>query len=832
MIRKCKIPLSIFIIMLFSINLFSEGKVGVVVNKDLWNSVKGAVEGYVADVEKIEKKTVWLEKDKFNESNTCEELKADIKAQFTSGDLEGVVLIGDLPIASYNLHEKDFFGGEFQTRGFPTDLFYMDMDGSWSGSNGSYSGHSGNKEGEIWISRITASVLENHFDDEVTMVNEYLARVKARMYGQDEIPFKYVIAGQNQSGHWPSLENNNMGDLGYGQANTDTYGAASIGDAGVAKAWKESLVEGREYGFVYSHSSPTSHAIGFGISDQVSEEMNCRFFNSFACSNALYTTANMCGGYALADKGLVCVGSTRTGSMYPGTFPNYNSPLGNGDCFGEAFRKWFNKSGLSNPSWHYGMTLQGVGTLVLEKYVSGPFISVSNPATGAEYIVGAKIDIIWSSNIDKVSLYLVKGSTVAGTIAENIDNNGNYSWDIPLDTDGGTDYKIQMKGDTVTSESDVFTIKKKPSIALSTNEIAIGLLQSSTGDMNLKISNKGEGELRYSVALISGSASLLINEVYVPYSSFADGFEIWNRGTECDLKGYKIEWKDNAGSSGSHTFADSYLVKEGETFVLADEKVSGKCITVDNLAWGNTGDDITELSIVIYDPNGKCVDYVKTAGSNDTPPQGQWDGAGLQTGSERLFRNKNEDGNSASDWSSADGKESINEINPGQTMDGVGKYRLIFSPKEGTVDAVSDIDLKLTFDSEGLENGDYYDTLEITHDDPDTQSPIVVYCKLTVGVTSISNTIKSISKANIAWLGNRILYQIPEKMNNKKLSIKLYNAQGKMIRTLVNGPAESGYHTIRLDRTSSGLQEIATGFYLCRMTAKGFTKTITIIATQ
>ncbi len=598
-----------------------------------------------------------------------------------------------------------------------------------------------------------------------------------------------------------------------------------------------------KYGLVdwATHGSATSAQYVFGSSSttQVGNDYPA-FVLCGSCSNASISNSNNLSYAILKNCGMGAIGGT-TLTYYGGNFLTSGSDEGWAYKFGKYMISDSMTAGecitaLRELDPGYGWlnripyVLYGDPTVGITTYMRSQFISVSNPHVGDEFIVGTKVDITWSSNIEeKVTLSLVKGTTVVGPIAENIDNTGLHSWEIPKDTEAGADYKIQIKADTVTSESDVFTIKKKPSITLSTQEISMKLLPSTTGEKNLKVSNKGEGELRYSVALTSGSASLMINEIYVPYSSFADGFELWNRGTDCDLKGYKIEWKDNANTSGSHTFADSYPVKEGETVVLADEQVTGNCVTVGNLAWGNTGDDITELSIAIYDPDGKCVDYVKTKGSTDTPPPGEWDGDGLQTGTERLYRNKNEDGNSGADWSFADGEESINEINAGQTMDGVGQYRLAFSPKEGTVGAVSDIDIKLTFNSEGLENGDYFDTLEVTHDDPDTDSPLLVICKLTVGETSISNTIKSISKANIAWLGNRISYQIPEIMNNKRLSIKLYNAQGKVIRTLVNGRARSGYHTIRLNQSSSGIQEVAAGFYLCRMEAEGFTKTIRLV---
>jgi hypothetical protein len=324
----------------------------------------------------------------------------------------------------------------------------MDLNGSFSGSNGSYSNHSGSKEPEIWVSRVTASVLSS-FDDEVTMVNEYFGRVQKRMYGQDDMERLYVIAGQKSE--WGGLEAENQGDMGYESGNIDTY----TGSCG--SQWGAALVEGREYGFVYSHSSPTSHAIGFSLSDQVSDDLDCRFYNSYACSNGDYERSNMCGGYALGDQGLICVGSAKTGSMIPGSFRAYNKPLGEGKCFGEAFKIWFAEEGIDNVYWHYGMNLQGAGSLNLFKYASGPYLTVNSPNGGEEWEQGNTYTIKWGSNVSgNVKIELLKGGAVDKTLAADVANNGEFSVEITTDFIAGNDYKIKiasLANDTVLSES-------------------------------------------------------------------------------------------------------------------------------------------------------------------------------------------------------------------------------------------------------------------------------------------------------------------------------------------------------------------------------------------
>ena len=73
--------------------------------------------------------------------------------------------------------------------------------------------------------------------------------------------------------------------------------------------------------------------------------------------------------------------------------------------------------------------------------------------------------------------------------------------------------------------------------------------------------------------------------------------------------------------------------------------------------------------------------------------------------------------------------------------------------------------------------------------------------------------------------GSRIYYAAPE--NSRKVSITLYDLQGKLVKTLVNGPVASGSHSIDLKAPVNAT--VSTGIYLCRMKAAGTNKTIKVI---
>lgn len=348
---------------------FSEGKIGIVVNKDLYSSISQSLDTYIKDLKQIEGKDVWLEKDKYSATNTTKEMKDGIKKQYDESKLEGVILIGDLPIQRFKIPDDE--SGD--TKDFPCDLFYMDLDGAWTGSGSILTSHTGQTAPEIWVSRITASVLEKYLGDEAEAIKKYFAKVYNRMNGKDPMERRYVIAGQKN--YWPDFEKENLGDLDYGKDKTTIIEGEKCG-----QQWKEAIVKGQEYGFVYSHSSESEHQIGFTIQDLANSNANVRFFNCFACSNGNYSKANMGGLYALSNAGLVSLSSTKTGSMRPETFTYYNKPLAEGKSIGNALKDYFLKC-VEYKSWIYGLTLQGVGTLKIRPY--GP-TAISNTSSNNE----------------------------------------------------------------------------------------------------------------------------------------------------------------------------------------------------------------------------------------------------------------------------------------------------------------------------------------------------------------------------------------------------------------------------------------------------------------
>lgn len=91
-----------------------------------------------------------------------------------------------------------------------------------------------------------------------------------------------------------------------------------------------------------------------------------------------------------------------------------------------------------------------------------PFISVKSPVDGAELERYSEMAVSWVSNADdNVSVELYKGLTLVETLADDIDNSGTLSWDIPEDYELGDDYRVKVSSvtvDTLFDFSDEFSI--------------------------------------------------------------------------------------------------------------------------------------------------------------------------------------------------------------------------------------------------------------------------------------------------------------------------------------------------------------------------------------
>jgi len=100
----------------------------------------------------------------------------------------------------------------------------------------------------------------------------------------------------------------------------------------------------------------------------------------------------------------------------------------------------------------------------------------------------------------------------------------------------------------------------------------------------------------------------------------------------------------------------------------------------------------------------------------------------------------------------------------------------------------------------------------------------IIYNNSTPVNTSVKNPV---SAYDLNYCNSRIHFKVPDNISGKKEAVRiaLFNAQGKMVKSIINNSFNAGYY-------SAPVNNLATGLYFCRMEAAGFSKGINIIVTK
>jgi hypothetical protein len=162
------------------LQVLSQGNttLAILVCEDIYLQITTALDQYISDVD-LEGYTVFLQT---VSGGTPEDIKTWITARYHEG-VCGILLIGDVTAA----------WAEVSGDVFPSDLFYMDLDGHWADDDhdGDYEVHdagSGDMGPEVYVGRIYATTLT--YDTEANMVNDYFSKAHAYRTGKLTQPWR------------------------------------------------------------------------------------------------------------------------------------------------------------------------------------------------------------------------------------------------------------------------------------------------------------------------------------------------------------------------------------------------------------------------------------------------------------------------------------------------------------------------------------------------------------------------------------------------------------------------------------------------------------------
>ncbi|VVB64141.1 Peptidase family C25 [uncultured archaeon] len=345
----------------------------------LKNSLSTELNRYVADVERQGYDAqVWWYLD--GSSPSPANLKSFLQSRT---GLYGVLLVGDLPTAWF---EKFTFGESWEQ--WPIDLYYMDLDGTWTDadSDGLFDSHTGDRAPEIVVARLKADNLNLQGATEINLLKNYFNKdhlYRAGLLPQPKRGLSYIDDDWVPS----ATEWNNAHGRVYDTTTLVTDKATTA-----PTDYKNKLALGYDSVLIACHG--WSGGQQFKVNDAwdgslISQDIKTLdpkaiFYNLFICSSTRFTDANYYGGWHIftSTNGLVAIGSTKTGSML--YFDNYYLPLAQGETVGSAFIEWFKESGVTDIDWFYGMNILGDPLLTPLKY--GTPMSIALRANNGQYM--------------------------------------------------------------------------------------------------------------------------------------------------------------------------------------------------------------------------------------------------------------------------------------------------------------------------------------------------------------------------------------------------------------------------------------------------------------
>lgn len=462
-----------------SANASSVTRILLLVNSDLYYTsiTKPKIDRYAADIASAHGCKVELVA---MNGGTCDSVRNTIKTYYNdkeSGSLNGVIQIGSLPLAWFeNPYDFDITGQYGEYNNFTCDLYYMDLDGTWTdtltytngksskGKNGIFDGHikgSGDLGPEVFYARIDPSTM-GKYGSEVELLSAYLDKDHSFWTGEitlNDTAMYYLT--------YDWYDSENFVNCVYGAEHTAKFNYNKNNPSLNIVNANDYLTNRISYQYsilhMWCHADYNVHAFfdGNNYTDLSMEKVysanpkpiayfqdGCHLNDFVAGGNKAFLGG--CYVFNKSPTSLVCFGGSKSGQWIGYMGKSLFTELGKNTCLGQAFQIWLSdyiakeqpdKNDLYFTSWNYGYNIIGDPMLT---FVSQNIVSVngmqkfSNNTTNwlrsSVLQTGKSIMLSYDLNEKsavKISLYGINGK-LAGIISDKSQDRGSYSLNINL----------------------------------------------------------------------------------------------------------------------------------------------------------------------------------------------------------------------------------------------------------------------------------------------------------------------------------------------------------------------------------------------------------------
>jgi len=352
-----------------------QGWIYVLVEPSLFDGIQSSLNQYAKDLESIDGFSVGI----YTVSTTDTTAIRSFLQQALPVGLVGCLLVGNIAKAYYEWVEYE----EGIYYRYPTDFYYMDLDGVWSDTDGdgAYDKHMGEVCAEIWLGTLQPSAV---YGDDILLLNNYFKKNHLYRTGKLTLPNR-ALAYLDVYAPWGEWFVNCM------QVAYDEVALVDDDEKTIASDYRQRLLEGYEWIHLSTHGSPGSHTFELhGYWDGTvygyeyrSIDPHTFFYVLYAC----YTAAgynNVAGSAVFANTyGLLAIGtqgsadtSLPTHSSFPTPRTEFYEALSEGRCIGEAYLediKIYESMIIADPEYEipgeeYGWQMVGDPSLHIKGY--------------------------------------------------------------------------------------------------------------------------------------------------------------------------------------------------------------------------------------------------------------------------------------------------------------------------------------------------------------------------------------------------------------------------------------------------------------------------------
>lgn len=313
--------------------------IAVIVDSNIYNGTKSSLQQYKDDVEESGFSVRIAQTNEM--PNLTKEGVREYLRRLLNQSLVGALLVGDIPEAWY----------EVGSAKFPTDAYYMDLNGTWVDTNGNgiYDKHNETLAPEIWVGRLKASTVGG---DEVSLVNNYFEKNHLYRTRSISIPWWRALLYMDDEAVFEGHD----GLTPLRCIATDIT-AVTDGYTTNATDYKRRLEDKVGYHWVYVMSHGTAVNQTFVVpskkpftmfdldgtvssSDYRAIDPKVFFYHFFVCSAGRYTEQNYLAGSAVFGGNYTLLALASTDNAYTYPFNDFYKALSLGEPIGEAFLDW------------------------------------------------------------------------------------------------------------------------------------------------------------------------------------------------------------------------------------------------------------------------------------------------------------------------------------------------------------------------------------------------------------------------------------------------------------------------------------------------------------